>query len=137
MIDLFAGTGALGFEALSRGAAFSLFIDEGAEARGLIRSNMERLKQNGNAKVFRRDATKLGNIGTMQPFSFAFIDPPYEKGLGEKALISLEEGAWLQDKAFVVLEESAKADIEIPSSYSQFDERTYGLSIVRLLQYTR
>lgn len=137
VIDLFAGTGALGFEALSRGADFALFIDEGAEARGLIRSNMETLQQNGNAKLFRRDATKLGNAGTMQPFSIAFLDPPYAKGLGEKALMSLHNGAWLQDNAFVVFEESSKADVKIPASYSKRDERTYGLSIVRLLQYTR
>lgn len=137
VIDLFAGTGALGFEALSRGATFALFIDEGAEARGLIRSNMERLKQNGNAKVFRRDATKLGNIGTMQPFSVVFIDPPYEKGLGEKALNSLHVGAWLEDNAFVIFEESTKAEVEIPAFYRKCDQRIYGTSIVRLLQYAR
>ncbi|MEP2943751.1 MAG: 16S rRNA (guanine(966)-N(2))-methyltransferase RsmD [Hyphomicrobiales bacterium] len=137
VIDLFAGTGALGFEALSRGATFALFIDEGTEARGLIRSNMEALKQNGNAKVFRRDATRLGGVGTLSPFSIAFLDPPYEKGLGEKALNSLHEGVWLEDNAFVVFEESTKVEVVIPASYRKCDERIYGTSIVRLLQYTR
>lgn len=136
VIDLFAGTGALGFEALSRGADFALFIDVKAEARGLIRENMQKLKQNGNAKIFKRDATKLGDVGTMHPFSIAFIDPPYEKGLGDKALHSLHQGGWLQDKALVILEESSGADVEIPASYRKCDERTYGQSIVRLLQYT-
>ncbi len=135
VIDLFSGTGALGFEALSRGAEFALFIDEGAEARGLIRTNMQNFGQNGAVKIFRRDATKLGDIGTMKPFTLAFLDPPYEKNLGEKALQSLHQGGWLQKNAFVVFEESAKVEVEIPSCYRFCDERSYGNSLVRLLSY--
>jgi len=137
VIDLFAGTGALGFEALSRGAAFALFVDDGTEARALIRTNMERLKQNGNAKIFRRDATKLGDAGKMAPFTLAFLDPPYERGLGEQTLDALHQGGWLDENALVIFEEAAKAEVAIPAVYQNCDERNYGLSIVRLLRYTR
>lgn len=137
VIDLFAGTGALGLEALSRGAPFALFIDESAEAHGLIRRNMETLKQNGNAKIFRRDATKLGKVGTMSPFTLAFLDPPYDKGLGEKALKALHQGEWLADNAVVVFEEASKAVVKIPEQYRQSDERIYGTSVIRVLSYTR
>jgi len=135
VIDLFAGTGALGLEALSRGAEFALFIEEGAEARGLIRTNMETCKQNGNAKIFRRDATKLGSAGTMHPFTLAFLDPPYGKGLGEKALTSLHDGKWLVDGAMVVFEEAIRADVKIPTNFHLIDERTYGTSAIKFLHY--
>src|ERR1700741_3575988 len=80
VLDLFAGTGALGIEALSRGAAFTLFIDDGLEARALLRANVEALGLGGTSKVYRRDATKLGPVSPMQPFSLLFADPPYGKG---------------------------------------------------------
>ena len=80
MLDLFAGTGALGIEALSRGAAFALFVDDGAEARALLRNNVEALGLGGATKVFRRDATKLGPAHPIEPFSLAFLDPPYRQG---------------------------------------------------------
>ena len=86
VIDLFAGSGALGFEALSRGAAFCLFVEEAAEARGLIRRNIEAFGLTGVTKLWRRDATDLGPAGNMAPYDVAFLDPPYGKGLGEKAL---------------------------------------------------
>src|SRR3954467_4610485 len=76
VLDLFAGTGALGLEALSRGAAFVLFVDDGAEARALLRQNVEALGAGGASKVYRRDATKLGPAHPMEPFSLAFLDPP-------------------------------------------------------------
>ncbi len=86
MLDLFAGTGALGIEAVSRGAAFTLFVDNGAEARALLRNNVEALGLGGVTKVYRRDATNLGPAHPMEPFSLAFLDPPYGKGLrGEGA----------------------------------------------------
>ena len=86
VLDLFAGTGALGFEAMSRGAAFVLFVDDGAEARALLRGNVEALGAGGATKVYRRDATKLGPVSPLEPFSLAFLDPPYGKGLAEQAL---------------------------------------------------
>ena len=88
VLDLFAGTGALGLEALSRGAAYGVFIEESAEGRGLIRSNVEAFGLTGRTKIFRRDATSLGEAGTMQAFDLVFADPPYGKGLGELALHS-------------------------------------------------
>ncbi len=83
VLDLFAGTGALGLEALSRGAAFALFVDDGAEARALIRQNVETLGAAGITRIFRRDATKLGDVHPNDPFSLVFLDPPYGKGLAE------------------------------------------------------
>ena len=86
VLDLFAGTGALGLEAMSRGAAFCMFIEESAEGSGLIRTNVEAFGLTGRTKIFRRDATRLGEAGTIQPFGLVFADPPYGKGLGEMAL---------------------------------------------------
>src|SRR3569832_54438 len=95
VLDLFAGTGALGIEAVSRGATFALFVDNGAEARALLRNNVEALGLGGVTKVYRRDATNLGPAHPVEPFSLVFLDPPYGKGLAEKALASLRDGGWL------------------------------------------
>src|SRR5213082_3795928 len=95
VLDLFAGTGALGIEAISRGAAFALFIDNGTEARALLRNNVEALGLGGMTKVFRRDATSLGPAHPMEPFSLVFLDPPYGRGLADRALASLRDGGWL------------------------------------------
>src|SRR5215469_5210693 len=84
VLDLFAGTGALGLEAVSRGALFALFVDDGAEARALIRANVEQLGLGGVTRIFRRDATRLGPVHPVEPFSLAFADPPYHQGLGER-----------------------------------------------------
>src|SRR5437016_8260917 len=86
VLDLFAGTGALGLEAVSRGAAFALFVDDGAEARALMRDNVDQLGFGGVTRVFRRDATRLGPAHPVEPFSLVFADPPYGRGLAEKAL---------------------------------------------------
>ena len=109
VLDLFAGTGALGLEALSRGAAFALFIDEGAEARALLRENVATLGLGGVTRIFRRDATKLGAAHPIEPFSLAFLDPPYGRGLAEQALASARAGGWLAPGALVVVEEAANA----------------------------
>lgn len=111
VLDLFAGTGALGIEALSRGAAFALFVEEGVEARGLVRDNLDRLGLTGRSRLYRRDATRLGPVGNVAPFSLVFADPPYGKGLGEKALMSALGGNWLTEDAVVVLEEAASTDV--------------------------
>src|SRR5256714_7317285 len=109
VLDLFAGTGALGFEALSRGAAFALFLDDGAEARALLRQNVEALGLAAITRIFRRDATKLGPVYPVEPFSLVFLDPPYGKRLAEKALASAREGGWLADQALTIVEETAEA----------------------------
>ncbi|MBN8969180.1 MAG: 16S rRNA (guanine(966)-N(2))-methyltransferase RsmD [Rhizobiales bacterium] len=125
VLDLFAGTGALGIEAISRGAAFALFIDNGAEARALLRNNVESLGLGGTTKVYRRDATNLGPAHPMEPFSLVFIDPPYGKGLADKALASLCEGGWLAPDALVVVEEATAAAFAVPEGYEELERRAY------------
>lgn len=126
VMDIFAGTGALGFEAMSRGAKTCLFVEEAAEARGLIRRNQETLGLMGTTRIFRRDATAMGSIGPAEAYTLAFLDPPYGKGLAEKALASLVAGAWLADGALVVIEETEKASIVLPAGFEPLDRRTYG-----------
>src|SRR5215468_8167293 len=104
VLDLFAGTGALGLEAISRGAAFALFVDDGAEARALIRANVEALGLGGVTRIFRRDATALGAAHPLEPFSLVFVDPPYGKGLAERALAAAHAGGWLTADALIVVE---------------------------------
>src|SRR6201996_5333784 len=106
--DLFAGTGALGIEALSRGARFCLLVDDSAESRALQRENVEALGLTGVTKIWRRDATELGpiNTGSGGPFGLVFLDPPYKKNLVAPALKSLKDGGWLEAKALVVAETS-------------------------------
>lgn len=126
VLDLFAGTGALGIEAISRGAAHALFVESGVEGRGIIRTNMESLSLNGVAKILRRDASDLGAAGTIAPFDLVFLDPPYGKGFGEKALASAAAGGWLKAGALCVLEERASDAIEMPPGFQIRDERSYG-----------
>ena len=135
VLDLFAGTGALGLEALSRGAAGVVFVDTGTEARGLIRDHIEAFGVGGVAKLLRRDATALGPAGTMGPFNLVFLDPPYGKGLGEKALASLAAGKWLARDAVIVLEESVDAVLQLPPGFIIQLRREYGAAAVRLLSY--
>ena len=125
VLDLFAGTGALGIEALSRGAEFALFIDNGAEARALLRQNVEALGLGGVTKVYRRDATALGDVHPHQPFALVFLDPPYGKGLAEQALASLRDGHWLVPGALVVVEEAVAAKLAVPPGFSELERRTY------------
>ncbi len=126
VLDLFAGTGALGLEALSRGARFCLFVDDHTESRGLIRRNVEALEATGVTKIFRRDATKLGEAGRFGQFGLVFADPPYGKGFGERALASARSGGWLADDAIMVFEEAADAEIELPDGFAEIDRRSYG-----------
>jgi 16S rRNA (guanine966-N2)-methyltransferase len=125
VLDLFAGTGALGIEAVSRGAAFTLFVDNGAEARALLRNNVESLALGGVTKVYRRDATDLGPAHPVLPFSLAFLDPPYGKGLAEKSLGSLRDGGWLVPGALVVVEEAKAAAFVAPEGFEELERRTY------------
>ena len=125
VLDLFAGTGALGIEAISRGAAYALFVDEGIEARALLRDNIESLGLGGVTRIFRRDAAKLGPVHPLEPFSLVFLDPPYGKGLAEKALTSAREGGWLEPEALIVVEESAEAAFKAPDGFSELERRQY------------
>jgi 16S rRNA (guanine966-N2)-methyltransferase len=125
VLDLFAGTGALGFESLSRGATFVQFVDDGAEARALLRQNVEALGLAAVTKIFRRDATKLGPAHPVEPFSLAFLDPPYGRGLAEKALMSARDGGWLSKDALIVVEESAEPAFKPPEGYEELERRRY------------
>jgi 16S rRNA (guanine966-N2)-methyltransferase len=125
VLDLFAGTGALGLEALSRGAAFALFVDDGVEARALLRANVEALGLGGTSRIFRRDATRLGPAHPVEPFSLVFADPPYGKGLAEKALVSAREGGWLTKDALIVIEEAVTAGFTAPEGFEEIERRRY------------
>jgi len=134
VLDLFAGTGALGLEALSRGATSVVFVDTGAEARGLIRDHIEAFGAGGTTKLLRRDATALGPAGTMGPMDLVFLDPPYGKGLGEQALASLRDGNWLAEGATLVLEESVDVPVELPAGFFLDDRRDYGAAAIHFIR---
>ena len=131
VLDLFAGTGALGLEALSRGAARVAFVDDGVTARALQRRNIERMRAMGTTDVWRRDATRLGeNRGA--PYDLVFLDPPYGQGLGEAALTSARAGGWLAPGALVVWEEGSSP--LTPEGFALLDQRRYGDTVVTILR---
>jgi 16S rRNA (guanine966-N2)-methyltransferase len=135
VLDLFAGTGALGLEALSRGAAFALFVDDGAQARALLRENVTALGLGGATRIFRRDATRLGAAHPVEPFTLAFLDPPYGQGLAEKALVSARAGGWLASDALVVVEEAAKAAFVAPEGFEELERRVYDDTALVVLRH--
>jgi len=131
VLDLFAGTGALGLEAISRGAARATFVDDGAAARAILRRNIELMQAQGATDVWRRDATRMGpNRGA--PYGLVFLDPPYARGLGEAALASCRAGGWLAPGALVVWEEGQPP--VPPSGFVPLDQRRYGDTLVTLLR---
>ena len=137
VIDLFAGSGALGVEAISRGAAFCLFVEAAAPARAAIRDNTEALGLNGVARLHRRSATSLGAKppGMGMPFTLAFIDPPYGQGLLVPALGCLRAGGWLAPGAFAVCEQDRREDAPGAEGFAREDERAYGDTVVRLFRF--
>jgi 16S rRNA (guanine966-N2)-methyltransferase len=138
VIDLFAGSGALGLEAISRGAAFALFVETDDAARGAIRDNIEALNLFGRTRVHRRDATDLGRRppGDGPPFGIAFLDPPYGAGLGELALTRLGEGGWLAPGALAVLERGPTDAASQAAGFERLDERAWGLARVEFLRWS-
>ncbi len=134
VLDLFAGTGALGLEALSRGAKFCLFIDESPAARAIIRENTQNMLLTGASKIWRRNACDPGPAGKLKPFDLVFADPPYGRGLGEAALISALEGGWMAPGAIVVLEESTASKAALPEAITLLDERRYGTTKILIGQ---
>ena len=130
VLDLFAGSGALGLEALSRGAAEAVFVDDGRAAQGLIGRNIGLCRCESQTRLIRRDATRLGPC-EVQGFDLVFLDPPYGKGLGEKALTSAQAGGWLAAEALVVWEESA--EVSAPEGLTKLDARRYGDTWVTIL----
>jgi len=138
VIDLFAGSGALGFEALSRGAKFCLFVETDEDARGAIRENVDAMGLFGRTRVHRRDATDLGLRpgGDGPAFDMAFLDPPYGKGLGEAALPALAHGGWLAPGALVVWERGASEPAPTVAGYEDMDARDYGAARVHFLRFS-
>ncbi|MCB1448264.1 MAG: 16S rRNA (guanine(966)-N(2))-methyltransferase RsmD [Rhizobiaceae bacterium] len=135
VIDLFAGTGAVGLEALSRGAAQALFVETSVEGRGLLRTNIETLGLQGRAKIFRRDATDPGAPGTMPPFNVLFADPPYGRGLGEAALAQCHRHGWLAPGALAILEERADIDPAVGVPYLPLETRIFGDTKMHFYRY--
>ena len=131
VLDLFAGTGALGLEALSRGAAEVTFIDDGTKALALLRANIAKMRAEGETRVIRQDVRKLSaNAGA--PYGLVFLDPPYGKGLGEVALAAAHAGGWIAPGAMVVWEEGGA--VAVPDGFAQVDQRKYGDTVVTLLK---
>jgi 16S rRNA (guanine966-N2)-methyltransferase len=135
MMDLFAGTGAVGLEAASRGCRHVLFVESSVEGRGLLWENIDSLGLHGRTRMLRRDATDLGSVGNLEPFDMLFADPPYGKGLGEKAFAAADKGGWLVPGALAILEERADVVVALPSPYIFLEERTFGDSKMHFFRY--
>lgn len=134
--DLFAGTGAMGIEAISRGGRFCLFVEEAAEARALIRTNVEAFHLTGVTKIWRRDATDLGpmSAGSGGPFGLVFLDPPYRKNLIAPALAALRGGGWLAKDAILAAECAVDEDVPDTDGFAVLDGRVYGETWVKVLR---
>ncbi|ATC33401.1 16S rRNA (guanine(966)-N(2))-methyltransferase RsmD [Caulobacter vibrioides] len=138
VIDVFAGSGALGLEALSRGASFCLFVETDEAARGAIRENIDAMHLFGVTRVHRRDATDLGPrpASAGAPFDIAFLDPPYAKGLGEKAVAELKSGGWLAPGAILMFERGRGEVDPALEGFEQIDARDYGAARVLFFKLT-
>ena len=133
VLDMFAGTGALGLEALSRGAQEVVFLENGRVGQRLISENIQKLRVEGQTNLMRNDATRLGDWNAA-PFDLVFLDPPYGKGMGERAVTAARDGGWLAPGAIIVWEESAP--IEAPAGFAPLDKRKYGDTWITLLEYS-
>jgi 16S rRNA (guanine966-N2)-methyltransferase len=125
-LDMFAGTGALGIEALSRGARFGLFVDASSAACAIVRANAEALGLGDSARIFHRDARKLGAAPEPERFDLVFLDPPYGKGFVPPALRALRDGGWLSQDALVIIEESSGVGVDIPEGFVAHERRRFG-----------
>ncbi len=134
VIDLYAGTGAMGLEALSRGARKALFVETASKARALIRANIDVLGLGGVTQIFRRDAGRLGQAPRGERFGLAFLDPPYGKGFANPALAALRDGGWLLPHALIIVEEATDAELMVPNGYRLLETRTYGDTKILILE---
>ncbi|MEM8569740.1 MAG: 16S rRNA (guanine(966)-N(2))-methyltransferase RsmD [Pseudomonadota bacterium] len=134
VLDLFAGTGALGLEALSRGASKVVFVERGSAALKLLSENIDRLSARKTTRVLAKDALKLGQC-TVEPFDLVFLDPPYGKGLGEQAMISAIDGIWLAPGALVLWEEDG--EVRPHASLYHRDTHIYGRTRIHIYEYRR
>lgn len=131
VLDIFAGTGALGLEALSRGAKAVSFVENGRKAQSLLRQNIGLCRAEGETRILPLDARKLGRNSSL-PHDLVFLDPPYGKGLGEEALTAALVGGWIADDALIIWEESAA--ITPPEGLRLIEERRYGDTMIRFLE---
>ena len=134
VLDLFAGSGALGIEALSRGAGYCIFVDDALPARAALRQNIDTLGLGGQTRIFRRDATRLNPAGNLGAFDIVFADPPYDKSMGIAALQSILKGGWLKPDGIFVLEERKTAEIVLPEGVEVLDQRVHGEAQVLILR---
>ncbi len=130
VLDLFAGTGALGLEALSRGAAHVTLVDDGRVAGKLIRDNIAKLRAVAETTLLTCDATRLPPAKASA--TLVFLDPPYGKGLGARALAGAVAQGWIAPGALIVWEESAPQPA--PEGFDPLDARRYGDTHVTLLE---
>jgi 16S rRNA (guanine966-N2)-methyltransferase len=135
MMDIFAGTGAVGLEGASRGCRHVLFVESSVEGRGLLWENIDTLGLHGRTRILRRDATDLGSVGNLEPFHLLFADPPYGQGLGEKAFAAAAGGGWLVPGALAILEERADVVVDLPPVYLFIEVRTFGDSKMHFYRY--
>jgi 16S rRNA (guanine966-N2)-methyltransferase len=135
VLDVFAGSGALGLEALSRGAAHAIFVENERAAVELIRANVRSLNEEGRATILTRDALNLGPPPAAGPAAIAFFDPPYRKGLGPPALAAAAAGGWLADRAIVVLECATDEKVAVPAAFTPIKERRYGAARIAIFAY--
>ncbi len=135
--DIFAGTGALGFEALSRGAAYAVFVETDMGARASLRRNGEALDMMGRCRILKRDARRLGAppSGVPAAFDLVFMDPPYGKDLVLPCLASMQAGGWLRPDALICIEESRRTEIVLPDAFQHIDHRFYGDSQLLISRY--
>ena len=137
VLDLFAGSGALASRPCPGAPASALFVDNASEARALLRANVEALALGGVTRIWRADATKLGQAPAGGPFSLAFLDPPYGQGLSGPALAALVGGGWLEDDALCIVEEAEAAAIPATAELVIDDQRTYGDTRIAILRRGR
>jgi 16S rRNA (guanine966-N2)-methyltransferase len=133
VLDAFAGSGALGIEALSRGAAHATFLDNDAEAIRLIGENLRKLGEAANARVIRADAARPPP--SREGCDLALLDPPYRSGLAAPALTALAEAGWLKPGAIATIELAATEDLDPPKGFETIDERRYGAAKIIILRY--
>ncbi len=136
VLDGFAGTGSFGLEALSRGAAHSLFIENDKDALKACKTNISATNCDDISKVLPKNIFNIGvKPNSIKQSTLVFLDPPYDKALGEKALKYLLDNDWLSEDAIIVLEESKNADIAIPDNFKMVEQRSYGIATVYFLVY--
>ncbi len=139
IIDLFAGSGALGLEAMSRGGAWCLFVETDAAARGAIRDNIEALGLFGATRIHRRSAASLGAkpASAGPPFDLAFLDPPYEHALAAPALATLRDGGWLADGAVAIVEQAKGETPVAVEGFAEVDRRVYGAAQIGIYKFRK